>query len=179
MSSKDVDIVSLVGAKDEWALKQGSIDALVTSEPTISKLKAMGAKLLFDSRQIPDEIMDVVVIRESVLTKQTTAAQALTTGWFRALDYLQRHPADAARRIAPHSGIKPLEFLKSLNSIRIPDVQSNKKILEKTDAASLNAGSRLAKFMLEKKLLKKAVEPTSRFDARLVQNIEISLFKNH
>ncbi len=132
MSSKDVDIVSLVGAEDESALKQRSIDALVTSEPTISKLRAMGAKLLFDSRQIPGEIMDVVIMRESVLIKQTTAAQDLTIGWFRALDYLQLHPADAARRIAPHSGIKPLEFLKSLNSIRIPDVQSNQKICNRS-----------------------------------------------
>ncbi len=178
MSPKDVQIVSLLGAEDELPFKQGRVDAVVTYEPTVSNLRAMGANLLFDSRQIPSEIMDIVVIRESVLTKQSTVAQALIDGWFHALDYLQKHPQDAARRIAPHERVTPEQFLKSLNSIRILDVQENKKILGKTDATALNAATRLARFMEEKKLLKKTVEPTSVFDARLVNNVEVSIFKN-
>jgi NitT/TauT family transport system substrate-binding protein len=178
MSSKDVQIISLLASGDEQPFKQGSIDAVVTYEPTLSKLRATGANLLFDSRQIPGEIMDILAIRENVLTGQPSAAQALITGWFRALDYLQKHPSDAARRIASHSRVTPLEFLESLNSIRIPNVQQNKKILGKTDAASLNAASQLAKFMVKKNLLKKAVDPTSMFDTRLINDVEVSMFKN-
>jgi len=178
MSPKDVQIVSLLESRDEWAFKQGSIDALVTYEPTVYKLRAMGAKLLFDSRKIPGEIIDIVAIRESVLTKQPAAAKFLIDGWFRALDYLQKHPQNAARRMAPHEGVTPEQFLKSLNSIYIPDVQSNQKILRKTDAASLAIARRLAKFMVEKHWLKKGIEPTSVFDARLVNGVEVAVFKN-
>jgi NitT/TauT family transport system substrate-binding protein len=178
MTPKDVKIVSLLVSQDEQAFKQGSIDAIVTYEPTVSKLRAMGANLLFDSSQIPGEVLDILAMRESVVTKQPATAQALTTGWFRALDYLQKHPSDAARRMASHEGVTPLQFLKSLNSIRIPDVESNQKILGKTDAASIEAVSRLAKFMGKKNLLKKSVDPTSVFDARLVDNVDVSIFKN-
>ncbi len=178
MTTKDVKIVSLLETQHEAAFKQSSIDAFVTYEPTLSNLRAKGAKLLFDSTQIPGEILDVVAMRESVLSKQLASAEALTTGWFRALDYLQKHPQDAARRIAPQAGVTPEQFLKSLNGIHIPDVQENQKILGKTDAASLEAVSRLSKFMVDKKLLKKAVEPTSVFDPQLVQDVEASIFKN-
>lgn len=176
MSTKDVQLVSLLVSQDELALKQGSVDAVVTYEPTVSKLLAAGANLLFSSRQIPGEVLDIVAMRDSVVT--SAAAKELTNGWFRALDYLQKHPQDAARRIAPHEGVTPAQFLKSLNGIHIPDVQGNQKILAKTDATSLETLTRLAKFMLNKKLLKKAVNPNSIFDARLVNDVELATFKN-
>ena len=177
MSLKDVQIVSLLGAEDELPFKQGKIDAVVTYEPAVSNLRAIGANLLFDSRQIPNEIMDIVAIRESVLTKQSTVAQALINGWFCALDYLQKHPQDAAHRIAPHERVTSEQFLKSLNSIHIPDVQENQKILGKTDAVTLDAATRLSNFMVKKNLLKKMVEPTSIFDPTLVNNVEVLTFK--
>lgn len=178
MSPKDVQIISLLGAEDELPFKQGSIDAVVTYEPSLSNLLATGANLLFDSRQIPNEIIDTVVIRNSVLTQQPAVAQALIDGWFHALDYLHKHPQDAARRIAPHERVTPEQFLKSLNSIRIPDVEENQQILGKTDATTFNAVIRLLRFMQEKNLLKKIVEPASVFDARLVNKVEVSIFKN-
>ncbi len=178
MTTKDVQIVSLLVSQDESAFKQRSIDAVVTYEPTVSKLRAIGATSLFDSRQIPGEVLDVVAMRESVVTGQPDAAKALTSGWFRALDYLQKYPQDAARRIAPHEGVTPQQFLKSLNGIRIPNVQENQNILGKTDAPCLEAISRLAKFMVEKKLLKKAIDPTYVFDVRLVNDVKLAIFKN-
>lgn len=176
MSTKDVKIVTLLISQQERAFKQGSIDAAVTFEPTVSRLRAAGANLLFDSSQMPGEIFDVVAMRESVITKQPATAKALTVGWFRALDYLQKHPQDAARKMAPHAGVTPEQFLKSLNGIRIPDVQENQKILGKKDAVSLTAARKLTKVMVERDLLKKTVDPTSVFDDRLVQDVEASTF---
>jgi NitT/TauT family transport system substrate-binding protein len=48
--------------------------------------------LLFDSRQIPGEVLDILAMRESAVTKQPDTAKALTIGWFRALDYLHKYP---------------------------------------------------------------------------------------
>ena len=178
MSFKDVRIVISSVTQEQPTFEQGGIDAVVTYEPTVSKLRAVGANLLFDSTQIPGEIIDIMAMRESVVTGQSAAAKALINGWFRALDYLQKHPQDAARRIAPHAGVTPEQFLKSLNGVYIPDVQENQKILKQMDAASLTAVRRLAKHMLDKDFLKKAVDPTSMFDARLVQDLEVTIFKN-
>ncbi len=178
MTTQDVKIVSLLVSDDERAFKDGSVDAVVTYEPTVSKLRAIGGNLLWSSKQIPGEVLDVVAMRESAITQQPEAANALTTGWFRALDYLQKHPQDAARRMAAHEGLTPEAFLKSLSGVRIPDVEENQKILGKTDVAALTALKRLPNFLLEKGLLKKTVDLTSVFDARLVQDVEVATFKN-
>jgi NitT/TauT family transport system substrate-binding protein len=49
--------------------------------------------------QIPGEIVDLLAVR-SAIEKNPRAAQALLTAWFKALDYLEREPKDAAARLA-------------------------------------------------------------------------------
>lgn len=110
MLPKDVKIISLLVSDHEQAFKQGKIDAVVTFEPTVSKLRETDANLLFDTTQIPGEVLDILAMRESVITKQSKTVKILIEGWFRALDYLQKHPEDGAKRIAMHMGIKPEQF---------------------------------------------------------------------
>lgn len=171
LSPKDVQIVSLGVSEHERAFKQGTVDAVVTFEPVRSNLLKSGAKLLFDSTQIPGEIMDVLVVRKELLTSQLNSLKVLISGWFRALDYLKQNPQDAARRIAPRTGITPEQFLKSLEGLRIPDIQENQKLLGKTDTSLLNAVRRLSEVMKENKLLQPAVVSTPLLDERLVKNV--------
>jgi hypothetical protein len=51
------------------------------------------------------------------------------------------------------------------------------KNIRKTDGAALEAISRLAKFMVERSYSKKAIDPTSVFDPRLVNEVEVTMFK--
>jgi NitT/TauT family transport system substrate-binding protein len=44
----------------------GEIDAAVTFEPMRSRLKAAGARVVFSSASLPNEILDVLVIRQEV-----------------------------------------------------------------------------------------------------------------
>lgn len=172
MSPKDVQIVSLGVSEHERAFKQGRVDAVVTFEPVRSNLLATGAKLLFDSTQMPGEIVDCLVVRQNLLTSQPAALQTLVNGWFRAVDYLQKKPQDAARRIAPRTGITPKQFLESLDGLRIPDIRENQKLLSKTDTSLLNAMKQLSKVMVENNLLPKAVDPAPLLDDQLVKNLK-------
>lgn len=173
MSPKDVQIVSLGVSEHERAFKQGRVDAVVTFEPVRSNLLAAGAKLLFDSTQIPGEIVDCLVVHKELLTtNQLAAMQTMVNGWFRAVDYLQKNPQDAARLVAPRTGITPKQFLKSLDGLRTPDIRENQKLLSKTDTSLLNGMKKLSKVMVANNLLPKAVEPTSLLDDRLVKNLK-------
>ena len=174
MSPEDVQVISLEVSEHERAFRQGTVDAVVTFEPVRSNLLAAGARLLFDSTKIPGEIVDVLAVHQDLLTTRAASLQALVDNWFRALDYLQKRPQDAARRIAPRTGITPQQFLKSLEGLRIPDIQENQKLLGKTHASLLNRARRLAKVMLEKKLLHTAVNPALLIDDRLVKNAKSS-----
>ena len=177
LKPKDVQIVSLGLSEHEQAFKRKKVDAVVTSEPTGSKLLTDGANLLFDSSEIPGEILDVLVVREELLKKQSSATQTLLDGYFSALNYLKENPQDAARRIAPREGVTPQQFLKSLEGLVIHDLQENKQILAKTDTLSRDKVKKVAKFMLENKLLNKQVDPTSLFDDSIVKKVDIQTAK--
>lgn len=172
LSPKDVQIIPLEVSEHERAFKQGTVDAVITYEPVRSNLLAAGAKLLFDSSKIPNEIVDVLLVRGNLLANQPTDLQALINGWFRALAYLKNNPQDAAHRIASREGITPKQFLESLKGIRIPDIQENQKLLGKTDASLVNTIRRLSKIMVEKNLLAQQVDPIRLLNDQLVKKVE-------
>lgn len=173
MSPKDIKIISLGVSEHERAFKQGRVDAVVTFGSARTKLLAAGAKQLFDSSQIPGEIVDVLIVREDVINKQPKTVQALVDGRFRALDYLNKNPQDAASRIAPRTGVTPEQFLESLKGLSTPNLQENQKLLGKTDPSLLKGVERLSQLMLDNKLLPKAVDPAPLLDDRLVNNVKL------
>jgi NitT/TauT family transport system substrate-binding protein len=170
MSPKDVKIISLQVSEHERAFKKGVVDAVVTFGPARAKLLAAGAKVLFDSSQIPGEIVDVLVVRAELITSQLKALQALVNGRFRALEYLQKNPQDAASRIAPRTGVTPEQFLESLKGLRQPDLQENQRLLSRIEPALVNATQQFSLVMLENKLLPKAIDTAPLLDDRLVKN---------
>ena len=172
MSSKDVQIISLEVSEHEQAFKKGRVDAVVTYDPVRSKLLATGATLLFDSKQIPGEIVDVIAVPEALITSQSDGMQALLKGWFKALDYLQQHPQDAIARMAPREEVTAQQFKESLKGLRIPTLEENQKSLGLADSAFQNGIKQLSKVMLENKLLQKAVDPIPLLDGRLVKAIK-------
>jgi NitT/TauT family transport system substrate-binding protein len=175
LSAQEIRVVSLGLSEQERAFNDGRIDAVVTFGPVRSQLLAAGAKQLFDSSQIPGEIVDVLVVREEAIAQESTALEKLVRGRFQALDYLTKHPQDAARRIAPRSGVTPQQFLESLHGLRSPNLPENQKLLGKVDPVLLQSAQRLAQVMIKNKLLSKAVDPAPLLDDRLVQEVQRSL----
>src|SRR5207344_3264595 len=99
MQASDVNVVHMESNEQPNAFDRGLIDGAVTFDPYRAQLLGMGATTLFDSKQIPGEIVDLVAVRASVLDQQPRAVQGLLVGWFKAIDYLQRESQDAARRM--------------------------------------------------------------------------------
>ncbi len=169
LSPQDVEIVSLGVSEHEKAFEQGTVDAVVTFEPVRSNLLAAGANLVFDSTQIPGEIVDVLVVSKTVLENQEKTLDVLVQGWFRALDYLHKNPQDAAERMAPREGVDPEQFLASLELLHIPNLKENQDLLGKTDPTLLNVTRKLSELMIEKELLQRELETASLLDNRLVK----------
>lgn len=171
LSSQDVDIVSLGVSEHEYAFRKGAVDAMVTFEPTRSKLLAMGANVVFDSRKIPGEIVDVLVVPQAVLERRRNTLDVLVQGWFRALDYLNNNPQDGASRIAPRQGVNPEQFLASLQLLHILDVKENQQLLSQADPKLLNTIKKLSTLMMDRNLLRQAVDAGSLLDDRLVKGL--------
>jgi NitT/TauT family transport system substrate-binding protein len=152
----DVTIVPVAVQEHEKAYESGRIDAVVTFEPAKTKLLAKGGRCIFDSSQIPNEIIDVVVVRTDILQAKSGQLKELEEGWFKAIDFLQKNPADANLRMGKREGISAAEFADALKGMTIPDKNENKRLLS---GALLPPAKRLADIMIQGKLLSKPVDP--------------------
>jgi len=65
LTKADFEIVNLEVNRHYSAVLEGRVDAVLTFDPVKSKLLEAGANSLFDSTQIPGEIIDVLIVNRS------------------------------------------------------------------------------------------------------------------
>lgn len=100
------------------ALRKGEVEAVVAFEPYCHLLEAEGARRLFDSSQIPGEIIDVLVVQKHTLESQPEQVDALLRGWFAALGAIEERPAESARRMGPRVSLGEHAFLEAQRGVR-------------------------------------------------------------
>jgi len=154
MQAADVNVVHLESNEQPSAFEKGQVDGAVTFDPYRAQFLKAGGKTLFDSSQIPGEIVDLVAVRASVLEKQPKAVQALLSGWFDAIDYMNREPLEAARRMGVRQQVSGEQFLETQRGLHVPSRSENLKMLDGTTPELAVTGRRLMSLMLEAKLLR-------------------------
>src|SRR4051812_22329492 len=75
MQASDVQVVHLESNEQPRAFEQGKVDGAVTFDPYRAQFLKAGAKILFDSTQMPGEIVDLVAVRASALERKPKAIQ--------------------------------------------------------------------------------------------------------
>ena len=70
LTPADITIVQMDASEHEHGFADGAVDAVVTFEPMRTRLRAQGARQIFSSVEIPGEIVDVLVVHESVLKER-------------------------------------------------------------------------------------------------------------
>ena len=157
MQASDVNVVHLESNEQPEAFEKGQVDGAVTFDPYRAQFLRAGARTLFDSSQIPGEIVDLLAVRASVIEKQPNAVEALLSGWFGAIDYMKKDPNDAARRMGIRQQTSGEQFLAAQRGLHVPTRDENLKMLGGMKPELAIAGRRLLSLMLEAKLLAKDV----------------------
>ena len=154
MQASDVDVVHLESNEQPSAFEKGQVDGAVTFDPYRTQLLRAGARTLFDSAQIPGEIVDLLAVRANVVDKQPKAIHALLAGWFSALDYMKVDPRDAARRMGIRQQTTGEQFLEAQRGLHIPNREENLRMLGGATPELVVTGRRLMALMVEAKLLR-------------------------
>jgi NitT/TauT family transport system substrate-binding protein len=154
MQASDVNVVHLESNEQPTAFEKGQVDGAVTFDPYRAQFLRAGATTLFDSTRIPGEIVDLLAVRASVIDQRPKALQELLTGWFNAIDYMQRDPRDAARRMGIRQQTSGEQFLEAQQGLHVPSRAENLKMLGGTQPELAISGRRLMALMLEAKLLR-------------------------
>ena len=157
MEASDVRVVHLESNEQPRAFSEGQVDGAVTFDPFRAQFLKAGANVLFDSTQIPGEIVDLVAVRASMLERKPKAIQALLKGWFEAIAYLKREPADAARRMGIRQQTSGEQFAAALGGLHIPSREENIAMIGGAKPALATTGERLMTLMVDAKLLRSSV----------------------
>ncbi len=110
--------ITLVGMQQHTfkdAMLSGQVDAVATYPPySLEILAAPSHQVLFSSRDIPGEILDVIAFDQAVMKQNPHLIRALNKALDRAWDYLQNHRAEACRIMARRENISEEEFCAAL-----------------------------------------------------------------
>jgi NitT/TauT family transport system substrate-binding protein len=153
-----VQVVDIPVDRHRQAYLDGEVDAVITFEPVRSQLLAAGARELFSSREIPGEIVDVLVVRGSLLGPRQQAVCHLLGGYYAALAELGKDPQRAARALAGPEGISPAELAGAWRLMELPGRKAGLALL---GSESQGLGSVLAKLegiMLDHRLLARDID---------------------
>jgi NitT/TauT family transport system substrate-binding protein len=170
----NINIISSKIDEHERMFVEGKLDAVVTFEPVRSRLLATDAHLIFDSSQLPGEIVDVLVIAKDTFDRFPEEVETLLKGWFKALNYLNTRPDEAASLMARRLKISPAEVLTAYKGLILPSLAGNIELMDGPEAPLRKTAMKLAETMLRQKLLQKEVVFKDFFNASVLKKIKAS-----
>ena len=129
------DVQCFWGTQDVLAeaYQKGEIDALVTYPPYLEKLeKQRPSRKLFTSREIPGEILDVLVVSQEMVRDHPDAVQGMLRGFHRAKQLWRENPAEFFSALAasgfpsPASGKEKAYF----EGLKIPTAEEQVRLVQ-------------------------------------------------
>jgi NitT/TauT family transport system substrate-binding protein len=153
--------------------QQGRADVVITAEPWDGQVKSMGAQLLFDSRQMPGLIMDVLAVRSSALDLHARCISHLIERHFEAVKYFRMHTAQASQAMARRLQSTAVQVPAMFDGMYLPDRQENIELLSPHGTLH-KAIDRIQTIMLRDKLMRHAIDTSTVTDSRYLRDTRTS-----
>jgi len=145
LTAADIDLAfhDYPDQADAW--RQGSVDLMITYEPNRSRLLQMGGQVLFSSADIPGEIIDVFIARQSQIEARNADFRRFSRAWFSAVRDWEGDSQSAASRLAPRLGMLSWDVDAFLESARrdlffVPIAITYERLVEEGAMVELLAG---------------------------------------
>lgn len=129
LSMEDINVQPLDISSQIDGFKQKSVHAIVTREPLCSKLLETGAKDIFSSRQIPNDILNVLMVRSDTIIGHQLELEHLVQGWFQARHYYHQNPQDAAERLISRNQLSTVQLIEAMEGLREFSLEENLEML--------------------------------------------------
>ena len=152
LEEKDLKVVNTSDADMAAAYKTADVTAVVTWKPIVSTiLESPDAKKVFDSSQIPGEIIDLMVANTDVVKSNPKFGMALAGIWYDTMVAMGKEAA-AKEQMAKASGTDVKGFDEQLATTKL--FSTPKDALTFTGSADLKATTeKVSKFLFDKALL--------------------------
>ena len=166
MSIKDVEPVSADVNTHEALFAGGKVDAVETFDPVKTKLLKAGGREVFSSLEIPNEIVDVLVVHVDYLQKNEARVKKITQGWFDAIEQLKSNPEESAKIMSARLDVTPMEVLGSYDGLHIPGRDENRRLLDDGSGSLRKTIEHLHRVLRENDLIQSGVSTKSLITAK-------------
>lgn len=147
-----------------WATLQ-PLDAIITYEPWRGQLQAQGLQPIFDSRALPQVILDVLAVRRDAARHKGDALRELCAAHFEALETWRQNPIDTAYRIAPLLDVPAERVAEVFQGIDLPDVNYNQSTLGGPSPDLLRSAMNIVTILHKAGVLQHTLQPERMFTA--------------
>lgn len=147
-----------------WATLQ-PLDAIITYEPWRGQLQAQGLQPIFDSRALPQVILDVLAVRRDATRRKGDALRELCAAHFEALGEWRHNPIDTSYRMAPLLGVPAGRVAEVFQGIDLPDVDYNKSALGGPSPELLRSATNIVAILQKAGVLQHTLRPERMFTA--------------
>lgn len=125
LSIEDIHLKPLEANAHEESFSSGQVDAVVSFDPIRTRLMAQGARVLFDSRQLPNEIIDVLVVRADRANQSRRHLRQLLHAWFASLALIEQQPDRMIEAMQPRLKLDQNTIHNMLTGLNFPSRQQN------------------------------------------------------
>ncbi len=154
LSAHDIEVVNIPLYMHLEELKKGMIDATINTSAAHTQLDKAGMLPLFSSRDLRDEIIDVLVVnRERTNPELRARLRAL---WFSSLDVWLDYRDNSDKRLYRRLGLDQQSLTLTLNGIVMGDKALNTLYFDQDLLAARI--QQMQAFMLDSGLLKQSID---------------------
>lgn len=165
LQEQDIGVVTLEASQHLPALQAGRVDAAVSYEPLAAQMREAGFVSLFDTRQMPGEIVDVLVVTPAALRERPDDVDALLRAWNAGLAAYQADPAAAAAVLAPGTGLSVADYQRTQAGLHPFTPLESLQQLTGEPAPLQRSGEQLAASLQSMGLLRQPVDWARLIDA--------------
>ena len=121
LQANEVQVFNIEATEQLVALKSRQVTVAISHEPVAQHLRDAGFTPLFDSAQLPGQVIDVYAVRTDFLRAFPGQVDAFLVAWQRGVQEFQQHPAKSVKLLAPGVDITPEHYLEAMNQVRLFD----------------------------------------------------------
>jgi len=148
LQASDVHVVTLEASQHLAALRDGRAVAAVSYEPLATQLRQAGYVDLFDSHDMPGQILDVLVVRAEHLSLRAGDVDEMLRAWEDGLARFQADGKEAAAWLAPSIGMSADTYMNILSGLHFTDGAESLGYLSGVNAPVRQQGQALADALL-------------------------------
>jgi NitT/TauT family transport system substrate-binding protein len=172
LTRADVKVTNIEVARHLEALQSGQAAAAVSFEPLAGAIEAAGFRRIFDSRELPGEVLDVLVVRVDVLEQRPDAVDALLRAWYDGLGLFKRDLPGAAESLARGTDLTPTAYQAVLGGLAFQSREASTRELVGNPPPLMEKASVVADALQAIGLLQRTPRWQDLIDGRPMQRLQ-------